>query len=97
MNRHEQAWHRLAAAARTAPGEGEAAAPYGFATRMAALGLAAPAENPFRVLEKFAIRGLLAACAFSLAAVVFGYSTWSDHEEETIAANDSITELLGTS
>jgi hypothetical protein len=97
MNRHEQAWQRLVAAGRTAPAAGQDSLPYGFATRLAALGLAAPRENPFRLFEKLAVRALVAACAFSVAAIVFGFSSWTDHEDETIAANDTISEILGTS
>ncbi|MFI5335644.1 MAG: hypothetical protein ACHQ5A_02600 [Opitutales bacterium] len=97
MNRHSQDWHRLASAARTAGAEPEAA-PYGFATRLAALGLAAPAANPWALLEKFALRGLLAAGLFSLAAIAFGYSAWAgDHGDDTVAAADTISDVLDIS
>ena len=97
MNRHHQAWHRLAVAARPADVQTEAA-PYGFATRVASLGLAAPAANPWAQFEKLALRGLLAAGAFSLAALAFSYSTMaSDHSEDTVASADGISEILEVS
>ena len=97
MNRHHLAWLRLAAAARPAADLPEAA-PYGFATRVAALGLAAPALNPRALLEKLALRGLLAAAAFSLAAVAFGYTAWAaDRGDDTVASLDSISEVLEVS
>lgn len=97
MNRHEQAWHRLAAAARSIPEPSEAA-PIGFATRVAALGMSAPPANPWALLEKFALRGLLTAGAFSLAAIAFGYSSWgADQTDDSIASNDTVGEVLDLS
>jgi len=98
MNHYDQAWQRLTTAARNVPAEEDVAAPYGFATRLAALGLAAPRESRYRLFEKFALRGLVAAAAFSMAAVAFGYSTWaSDRDDDTVAVNDTVGEILSTS
>jgi hypothetical protein len=97
MNRYTQAWSRLAASARPAEARPETA-PYGFATRVAALGLAAPADNPWALLEKFALRGLLAAGAFSVAAIAFGYSAWAaDHGDDIVASSDTISDVLDLS
>ena len=94
MNRHHQAWHRLVAAARPADAQTEAAS-YGFATRLASLGLAAPAANPWAQFEKLALRGLLAAGAFSLASLAFNYTTPAgDHSDDTVASADGISEIL---
>jgi hypothetical protein len=98
MNPHQQLWLRLATTARRAPDDRDAAAPYGFGTRVAALGLAAPAALlPRALLEKFALRGLLAAGALSVAAIVFGYTAFDPDLESDFASNDSVTEVLAQS
>jgi hypothetical protein len=98
MNPHYQQWLRLTTAARSAPDGRDDAAPYGFATRVAALGLAAPAAVlPRALLEKFALRGLFAACAFSVAAAAFGYSALQSDRETEATSGDTVTEVLAQS
>lgn len=98
MNPHHQQWLRLATAARSARDDRDDAAPYGFATRVAALGLAAPAAPlPRALLEKLALRGLFAACALSVAAVVFGYSALMSDQEIEVVSGDTVTEVLAQS
>lgn len=98
MNPNSQAWPRLAAAARHTPDDLDAGAPYGFATRIAALGLAVPAAVlPRATLEKFALRGLFAACALSVAAVAFGYSAFRTEQETEAVTGDTVTEVLAQS
>lgn len=98
MNPRHSEWLRLAAAARHAPVERDETAPYGFATRVAALGLAAPAAPLPRVmLEKLALRGFFAACVLSVAAVVFGYSTFKAESDSEIVSGDVVTEMLAQS
>lgn len=98
MNPNHEAWLRLTAAARRAPDERDASAPYGFATRVAALGFGAPAAPiPRALLEKFALRGLFAACTLSVAAAAFGYSAFSSEQETEVATGDTVTEVLAQS
>lgn len=95
MNRHDQSWQRLVAAAQRAPAEDESA-PYGFATRVAARAWsAAPMPTAAALLEKFALRGFVAAAACSLAAAAFGYATLSAEPETDVG--DSVTEFLAQS
>jgi hypothetical protein len=94
MKHYQEKWRRLAAAARPVAGGSDESAPFGFSTRVAALGLAAPAAGPWAVFEKFAVGGLIAACAFSLAAVAFGYSAWSGDRENDVASDDAVAEVL---
>ncbi len=97
MNRHPSAWSRLVAATRSVE-EPSGAVPYGFATRVAGLGLAAPATPPWGLFEKLALRGLLAAGAFCLAALALGYSSWAgDRSDDTVASADAISEILEVS
>lgn len=98
MNRHDQAWQRLAAAARRAPEDRDDTAPFGFATRVAAVaftGRSLPTTG--MLLEKFALRGLLAACACSVAAAAFGYSVLTADPDSQTEAGDLVSEVLAQS
>lgn len=98
MNPHHQQWLRLATAARQAPDDRDETAPFGFATRVAALGLMAPAAVlPRAVFEKFALRGLFAACALSAAAAAFGYTAFTSEQETEAVTGDTVTEVLAQS
>ena len=98
MNPNHDAWLRLTAAARRAPAGAYEAAPYGFAARVAALGLAARSlRAPGATLEKFAWRGLFAAGAFSAAAVAFGFTVLANEEEVDLTTHDIVAEILAES
>jgi hypothetical protein len=94
MKHPDQRWPRLTAAARSARDERDTAAPYGFATRVAALAMAMPSANPFAVFDRIAKRGLIAAAAFSVAAVAFGYSAWTGDHGDDVTATDAVSEIL---
>ena len=96
MNDPRSAWRRLASAARQVRDERETSAPYGFATRVAARAMSAPSLTG-ALLEKFALRGLLAACACSAAAAVFGYAAIMPDPEEELLTTDSVAEVLAQS
>ena len=99
MNRFDHQWQKLTALARQAPAEPGAAAPYGFAPRIAARAAALPAGTPWLSLERFALRGLVAAAACSLAAVAINYTEPSSDQQEGYVSGttDSIVELLDIS
>lgn len=99
MNRFDHQWRKLTALARSAPVEPAAAAPYGFAPRVAARAAALPAGAPWLSLERFALRGLVAAAACSLAAVAVNYAELSSdqHDNYVSGTADSIVELLDIS
>src|SRR5271156_1048317 len=97
MKNYEQSWQKLATAARSAPGGREESAPYGFAVRVVAQSLAAPRSNPWNLFEKFAVRGLLAACGLSLVAIALNFSAWSSDREDDVTSNDTVTEMLDLS
>ncbi len=99
MNRFDHPWQKLTALARSAPVEREAAAPSGFATRVAALAATRPAGSPWLYLERFAFRGLVAAAACSLAAVALNISELSSDQADGYVGGptDSIVELLDIS
>jgi hypothetical protein len=98
MNRFEHRWQKLTALARQAPADPGAAAPHGFATRVAARAAAQPA-TPWFSLERLALRGLAAAAACCFAAVVYNYSELSADQSDSYVSGtaDSIDELLDIS
>lgn len=81
-------WSRLIAAARPASrDEREDAAPYGFATRVAALAL----HQDLRVvslLERFALKAVGAACLLAVLGVVVNYPALLSPPAQTISAVD---------
>lgn len=96
MSPFDRQWQKLIALARSAPAD-PAAMPYGFATRVAAQAAAAPAAGPWAVLERFALRGLMVAAAFGVAAVAFNYSSLLSDRAEDYASTDTVGELLDLS
>jgi hypothetical protein len=97
MSRFEQQWQKLIVAARQAPVEPAAAAPYGFATRVVAQAAALPA-TPGLSLERFAIRGLLLAAVCGVAAVAFNYSVFSTEQDiYATGTTDVVVDLLDIS
>ena len=95
MKNYQPAWQRLAAAARTHREPHDETAPYGFAVRVASHACASPAmSGSAGLLEKFALRGLLAACSFSLAAITFGFGSGTAEQEDEIASADSVSQIL---
>lgn len=71
MSRFEYQWQKLVAAARQAPDDRDITAPFGFAGRMAAQAAGSRVAAPWAALERFALRGFLAAAACCVAAVAF--------------------------
>lgn len=98
MNHHQHSWQRLVAAARAHGDERDETAPYGFAVRVASRASGLPRGSSWGLLEKFALRGLIAACTLTLAAVALGYTAWTaaEHDEE-VASTDIVGEILDLS
>lgn len=94
---HNQPWARLTAAARRAPLAGDPAAPYGFATRVAALAFSA--ERPLRSLfERFSLRAVGVASLLAVVSVLANYSSLTAalaDEELSPTTEDPVVVLLG--
>lgn len=97
MTAPRQPWDSLVAAARRAPAEPDAAAPYGFATRVVARAFAVPEPTAEALLERFALRGLFVALTFSVATAAFSYSALTAAADEEAAAGDTVIETLSQS
>jgi hypothetical protein len=76
MNDPRHPWSRLTAAAREASDDRNTSAPYGFATRVAALAFA---QEPHGVslFERFALRALGVAALLALFSVALNYQALS--------------------
>lgn len=66
-------WSKLVHAAREARDDRDASAPFGFATRVAALGLGARGPH-VSVLERFALRAVSVASLLAVASVAWNYN-----------------------
>lgn len=72
LNETNQPWSRLAAVARNVPDARDVSAPYGFATRVAALAMAQE-RKVSSLFERFAVKALCAAFLLALVSVVVNY------------------------
>jgi hypothetical protein len=92
-------WSRLTAVARSVPDDRDTTAPYGFATRVAALALAA--ERPVASLfERFSWRALGVACLLAFTSVAVNYSAVAStlrDEDLATGGDEVVAELLDLS
>lgn len=89
-------WQRLTAAARQARDDRDTAAPYGFATRVAALGLAQTSAE-VSLFARFSLRALGVACLLMVAAFATNYSlitSVGSAEDETAMTDDPVAEVI---
>ena len=92
-------WSRLTAAARRAPDTRDTAAPYGFATRVAAQAMAIDRATG-SLFERLSLRALGVACLLALASFAMNYSTITGthaDEELLIGSEDTVAVLLDLS
>jgi len=73
MSQFDHQWQALVSRARQAPDSREMHAPFGFAARVVAQSIGSYGATPWAALERFAVRGFLAATACCVAAVAFNY------------------------
>jgi hypothetical protein len=99
MNPNEQAWQRLAKAARLVPPDNrDEGAPYGFAARVAARAMSAE-RRPAPIFEHFSLKLSLqvmsVSCLLAVAAVGVGYPSvaklFSDQAPPAIASSPEIS------
>lgn len=101
LNHPQHPWARLTRAARAVRDERDATAPYGFATRVAALALA-PERALSSLFERFALRALGVACLLALGSVALNYrevagAGWlggANVEAEVLSSPDVVAVVL---
>ena len=90
-------WQRLTRAARRHVDDRNPAAPYGFATRVAALALASERAGA-SLFERFSLRALGVACLLMITSLAANYSAIaSAFDEEALVPGDPVAELLDSS
>jgi len=92
MSQFEHQWQALVGRARRAEDARDTEVPYGFAARVVAQSAGSYGAPPWAALERFALRGFLAASACCVAAVAFNYFGRSIES----AAEAQIDEALNT-
>ncbi|ACB77450.1 hypothetical protein [Opitutus terrae] len=95
MKPEQTAWLRLTTAARQVRDDRETAAPYGFATRVAARAMAGPKISAEALFERFSWRALGLAGLLALISVATNYSAVASSNDDDVFANDVVvTELF---
>lgn len=90
-------WQRLAAAARRHADDQAAAAPYGFATRVASLALASERAG-ISLFERFSLRAMGVACLLLITSLAANYSAIANaFADEPLVPGDPVAELLDSS
>jgi hypothetical protein len=96
MKRSNPAWERLVAAARNVPDERDVQAPFGFATRVAEIGLTSKRKG-LSHLERTSLRAMILACGLAVAAIALNYTSIRDlfqNQDQTPPSDDPIAELV---
>ena len=94
-------WSRLVAAARRAPDDRDTAAPYGFATRMAALAFTQE-RRMASLVERFALRAVGVASLLAILSLAINYSALTNAssasaEDELLPTEDAVNVVLDLS
>ncbi|MBI4626048.1 MAG: hypothetical protein HY736_22860 [Verrucomicrobia bacterium] len=100
FNNPRHAWWRLTTAARQSPDERHVTAPYGFATRVAALAFAQELTMS-SVVERVALRAFGVACLLAILSVAVNYKVLSGNgapvavtDEFALPADDAVAVVL---
>jgi len=94
MSQFDHQWEALVSRARQAPDVRDTEAPFGFAARVVALFAGTYSPAPWAALERFAIRGFLAASACCVAAVAFNYFGRSLESSAEMQIEETLSPVL---
>ena len=96
MSMPNQSWDRLVAAARQAPQEADAEAPFGFATRVVALSRR-PEGRGASIFGRYSLRALGVASILAVASVAANYSaiaTAFSDDQPVAVTDDPVSEVV---
>ena len=93
LNDPRHPWSRLTAAAREVRDARDESAPFGFATRVAAIALAQE-RRVVSLFERFALRAVGVASLLALFSVALNYQALSTESAVTVALTDEPVELM---
>jgi hypothetical protein len=94
MKNFDDKWRQLTMAAQRAPVEEEAAAPFGFATRIAARAMRDEQPAMIAMFSRFSVRALYVACLLTLVSVAANYLAFAGTEDDEQALIDPVSEVL---
>jgi len=99
MSQFDQQWQKLTALARQAPMDRDSMVPPGFATRVSARAVSAPPAGPWFIIERFALRGFVAAAVCGVAAIAYSFPSLISDQTDIYATGtaDTVLELLDIS
>ena len=97
MKDFDARWQRLVTAARRAPAADDVAAPYGFATRIAARALGEPRPALLAVFSRVSIGALWVAGLLMLASMAANYQAFAGNEDDELSLLDPVSEVLAAS
>jgi len=98
MNDFESRWQQLVTVARQAPVADDTAAPYGFATRLAARALSEQGRPALvAVFGRFSVRALWVACLLMLVSMTANYMAFAGGEDDEQGLTDPVAEVLSAS
>ncbi|HEY1108448.1 MAG TPA: hypothetical protein VGE76_07450 [Opitutaceae bacterium] len=88
-------WTRLATAARNARDERDTTAPYGFATRMAALAMAQE-RRVVSLFDRFALRAFGVSCLLALGSLLLNYNSLTSPQAPVAMGEHAAVDGLDT-
>lgn len=96
MNPKDQGWQSLLAAARRAKDDRDVTAPYGFATRVAALAMTSQRAPARSVFDRLSWRVLGVAGALAILSVITSYRSigTATASDEDVLSNDAAVAAL---
>ena len=94
MSQFDHQWQELVSRARQAPDTRDVDVPFGFAARVVAQSAGTYGAAPWAGLERFAVRGFLAASACCMAAVAFNYFGRSLESSAEIQIEETLSPVI---
>ena len=94
MTPEELAWQKLVTAARRARDDRDAAAPYGFSTRVAAMAMSAQELSIGTVFERFSWKALGLASLLAVASVAANYAWLATPADDDLLSDEAMVAAL---
>ena len=94
MNRKNQSWDKLVAVARQARDDRPETAPYGFATRVAALAMAGDIPEHANLFERWSWRAVAIAGMFAAVSVAANYTALTSSSDDDLLSEETSVAAL---
>lgn len=94
MNPPNPSWEKLVAVARRAGDDRLESAPYGFATRVAALAMAGDGLKAATLFERWSLRAVAVAGLFAVLTVATNYSSFTSYGDDDLLSEESTMAAL---